>query len=283
MMRTRGERAASLISAGHVGAVVAFLYVPLVILVMHGFTAGKYALRLEGFSTEWYARAAANPQTWRAIGGSFSIAFVAGTLATALGTGLAVAVHGARGRLRTILVGAGGLPLLVPEIVLGLGLLVFLSRFLRPWLSGHGVAFGSYPSVAAGHVTLALGYVMLTVRARLAHFDPAQVAAALDLGATPWQAFRYVTLPQILPGVASGFLLAVGVSLDDFYVSYFVSVGGSGFQTLPLYFWSLQGRQALTPEINVVSTLLLACSGLLVLAGYVVQRAFRTTEPGRAP
>jgi len=278
---TRAEKAARTISSLHVTLVAVFLYLPLAVLVLYSFSAGRFALRLEGFSLQWYARALANPRMYDAVATSFSLAFASGTVATILGTGLALALHRRTTKTARALTLLGSLPLLVPEIVVGLGLLLFLSRYLRPALTALQFptdTLDSFTGVLIGHVTLAVGYVMFTVRARLAHFDDTLVLAAYDLGASRWQAFTRVTFPQILPAVLSALFLAFGISLDDFYVSYFVSVGGSSFQTLPLYFWNLQGRQALTPEINVVSTLLLASSALFLALGAVLQRVLRTPD-----
>ncbi|MCA2960102.1 MAG: ABC transporter permease [Silvanigrellales bacterium] len=261
----------------HVALVTLFLYAPLVVLVVYSFSASRFALRMEGFTLEWYRRALSNPAVYKAVVTSFSVAFLSAALSTGLGTALALAIHSLR-RAKVAgkaLLAMGAFPLLAPEIVLGLGLLLFFSRFLRPSLLLWGLELGSFPSVVAGHVTLGIGYVMYTVRARLEHFDDAQLLAAHDLGASRPEAFWTVMFPQILPGIIAGACLSLAVSLDDFYVSYFVSVGGSGFQTLPLYFWNLQGRQALTPEINVVSTLLLGFSFLFVLSAFVLQKWLR--------
>ncbi|MCE9584527.1 MAG: ABC transporter permease subunit, partial [Planctomycetes bacterium] len=164
------------------------------------------------------------------------------------------------------------LPLLVPEIVIAVGLLVFFARFLRPALGHFGLELGSLPAVVAGHVAFQIPYVMVVVRARLRDMDPSLEEAAFDLGASPLQAFLRVTLPFLMPAVVSGACLSLSLSLDDFYVTYFCTAGGSGFQTLPLHIYAMQGRAGMTPEVNALATLMLLASMGLVAVSLLLQR-----------
>jgi spermidine/putrescine transport system permease protein len=168
----------------------------------------------------------------------------------------------------------------IPEIVMAVGLLLFFAQVLRPLLD----TLSPLPAVIAGHVAFSISYVMVVVRARLRDLDRSLEEAALDLGATPAQVLRRVTLPLLTPAIISGALLAFTLSLDDFYVTYFSTTGGSGFKTLPLYLYALGGRAAIPPQMNAVATLMLLASLTLVAlaqASLDVHRAGRHGEQSR--
>ncbi|MBI2921610.1 MAG: ABC transporter permease [Planctomycetes bacterium] len=250
-------------------AALAFLWAPIAVLAAYSFTASRHATVWGGFSLAWYARVFENPALGPALGNTLAVGLASATLATALGTALALSLERRRAPALDAL---AHLPLLVPEIVMAVGLLVLFARFLRPALAPLGLEFSSLPAVVAGHVAFQIPYVMVVVRARLKDLDPSLEEAALDLGATPAQAFLRVTLPFLAPAVLAGACLSLSLSLDDFYVTYFCTAGGSGFRTLPLHIYAMQGRAGMTPEVNALATLMLGASMGLVGVSVWLQR-----------
>lgn len=244
-----------------------FLYLPIFVLVLYSFSAGRYALVWGGFSLKAYEKVLQDPEVSKALLNSVTVALSSTVMATALGTLLALALERQRFRAQQLIEGLTYLPILVPEIVMAVGLLLFFAQFFRPFLSSWGMELGPLPTVIAGHVAFSLSYVMVVVRARLQGFDRSLEEAAIDLGARPWQVFFRVTLPLLAPAILSGALLAFTLSLDDFYITYFSTTGGTGFQTLPLYIYFLQGRAGIPPQVNAVASLMLLASlGLIALA-----------------
>ncbi|MCL6643175.1 MAG: ABC transporter permease, partial [Candidatus Bipolaricaulota bacterium] len=243
-----------------------FLYLPIVVLVLYSFSASRYALVWGGFSLEPYRKLLADPEIAPALGNSVIVALLSTALATVLGTALALALERARFRWQRSIEAFVYLPIVIPEIVMAVGLLLFFAQVLRPLLGS------PLPAVIAGHVAFSISYVMVVVRARLRTLDRSLEEAALDLGATPGQVLRRVTLPLLTPAIISGALLAFTLSLDDFYVTYFATTGGSGFKTLPLYLYALGGRAAIPPQINAVATLMLLASLTLVAVAFLIQR-----------
>ncbi len=249
-----------------------FLYLPMGVLLGYSFSASRYALVWGGFSLEPYRRLLADPEVASALVGSVIVASISTALATLLGTSLALALERARVRFQGGLEALVYLPIVIPEIVMAVGVLLFFAQVLRPSLSALGIELGPLPSVIIGHVTFSISYVMVVVRARLRDLDRSLEEAALDLGATPWQVLRRVTLPLLAPAILSGALLAFTLSLDDFYVTYFVTTGGSGFKTLPLYLYALAGRAAIPPQMNAVATLMILASLVLITLAFLIQR-----------
>ncbi|MCS6936452.1 MAG: ABC transporter permease [Candidatus Bipolaricaulota bacterium] len=249
-----------------------FLYLPIFVLVLYSFSAGRYALVWGGFSLETYQKVLRDPEVAQALGNSVAVALSATLVATVLGTLLAIALERYRFRGQTLVESVSYLPILIPEIVMAVGLLLFFAQFFRPALGLVGLELGPFPSVMAGHVAFGLSYVMVVVRARLQHMDRSLEEAALDLGARPWQVFYRVTLPMLAPAILSGALLAFTLSLDDFYITYFSTAGGTGFQTLPLYIYFLQGRAGIPPQVNAVAALMLLVSLSLIALSLWMQR-----------
>jgi spermidine/putrescine transport system permease protein len=183
---------------------------------------------------------------------SLLIALTASLLSTVLGTMAGVALHRYRSRLLPVLVLA---PIAIPEILMGVSLLIFF--VLLNFTLG-------LVSVALAHIAFCIGFVAIVVRSRLAGMDESLIEAARDCGATPWQAFRRVTLPLIMPGVVAGALMAFTLSIDDFVITFFTA--GAGTVTLPLQIYSMI-KIAVTPEVNAVSTLLMLLTlALIILA-----------------
>lgn len=234
-----------------------FLYAPIAWVIVYSFNASRLVTVWGGFSGHWYGELLANERLLEAFWLSVRIAFVNATVATVLGTAAALLlarVH--RGFLRTFVAAGVAALLVIPEVILGFGLLLtFVS--LEQWQGAIGwpAARGS-DTIVVAHITLSLAYVAVVVRTRLARLDPAIEDAARDLGATPLQVLWTVTLPLLAPALAAGWLLAFTLSLDDLVLASFVS--GPGSTTLPMAVYS-SVRLGLSPEINALATLLIGC------------------------
>ncbi len=232
-------------------AVYAFLYLPLVVMVAYSFNSSRLGAQWTGFTLHWYRVLFADAEMLRAAWNSLVIGLVASAVATVLGTLAGMAMHKFRLRLLPVLVLT---PLAVPDILWGVSLLVFFVLL--------NVTLGMV-SVILAHIAFCISYVAVVVRARLSGMDESLVEAARDLGATAWGSFRYVTLPLIAPGIVAGALLAFTMSIDDFVITFFTA--GVGTTTLPLRIYTMI-KVTVTPEINAVSTLLMALTMMLVLA-----------------
>lgn len=238
-----------------------FLYVPILLLVIYSFNASRLVTVWGGFSTQWYAALLRNQQLLDAVWVTLRIAFVSSTLALVLGTlaGI-VLVRMGRFRGRTLFAGMVYAPLVMPEVILGLSLLLLFVAL--------GIARGFW-TITIAHTTFAMCYVAVVVQSRLLTFDRSLEEAAMDLGAPPFRTFRLVTLPLIMPALAGGWLLAFTLSLDDLVIASFTT--GPGATTLPMRIYS-QVRLGVTPEINAISTLLVGMVALGVVAATLLQR-----------
>jgi len=254
---------------GFAMVVYAFLFAPIVILILFSFNDSRRNFQWRGFTTEWYPRLFENEAALDALGVTLQVAILAVIGSTVLGTLLGLAL--ARGRSRGI--GAAEtlllLPMVTPEIILGLSLLLLFAQVFDQ--------SGSLGQLSIAHVTFCISYVAVTVRARATGLDPRYEEAARDLGASAWGAFRYVTLPLILPGIVAGGMLAFALSFDDYVVSAFNS--GVGSSTLPLYIYS-RIRFGVTPEINAISTIIVALTAVAILVAWRVS-ALRSGRAGR--
>lgn len=246
-------------------SVYAFLYLPLVIVVAYSFNDSRLNAEWVGFTLHWYQVLAADSGMLVAAGNSLLIALTASLSATLLGTLAGLAMHRYRPRLLPLLVIG---PVAMPEILLGVSLLVFFIQVLHLTLG--------MLSVILAHITFSIGFVAIVVRVRLAGMDEKIFEAARDLGATPWQTFRWVTFPLIRPGVAAGALMAFALSLDDFVITFFTV--GVGVSTLPLQIYSMI-KIAVTPEVNAISTLLMLLTlALVVIASRLDKSLIRTAS-----
>lgn len=241
-------------------AVYAFLYAPIAVLVLFSFNQARLVSVWEGFTLDWYRKALGNGLVLQALRNSLLVGLATTALATLLGSAAALAFHRHRFRRERALDALVTLPIVVPEIVMASSLvLLFAALSLRL----------SLLTVIAAHVGFSVSYAVVVVRARLAGFDRALEEAAADLGATPWRAFRHVTLPLILPGVLAAALLVFALSIDDYVITSFVA--GVGATTLPVQIYSMV-KSGISPEINAVSTLLLVATSLLLLAADRLER-----------
>src|SRR5210317_1970260 len=250
-----------------------FLYVPMLILVIYSFNESKLVTVWAGFSTKWYGELIQNDAFLDAAWVTLKVAVVSSTIATVLGTMAAyVLVRGGRFLGRTLFSGMIYAPLVMPEVITGLSLLLLFI--------GIGLDRGILTIVLA-HTTFSMCYVSVVVSSRLATFDMSLEEAALDLGSTPFDAFRLVTLPIIAPAVISGWLLAFTLSLDDLVIASFTS--GPSATTLPIKIWS-SIRLGVSPEINALSTIMIGVVAIgVITASLITKRAtLRQQEEKRA-
>lgn len=247
----------------------AFLYIPILSLILFSFNESKLVTVWAGFSTRWYQSLLENQQILDAAALSVRIGLVSACLAVVLGTAVAVALtRFGHFRGRALLSGLSTAPLVMPEVITGLSLLLLFVAMeqILGWPAGRGML-----TIIIAHTTFAMAYVAVVVQSRLTGMDPSIEEAAMDLGARPGKVFFVITLPIIAPALVSGFLLAFTLSLDDLVISSFVS--GPGASTLPMVIYS-KVRLGLSPEINALATLMVAVVGIGVLiAGVLMNRA----------
>lgn len=256
----------------------AFLYLPIFTLVAYSFNAGDRVMVWQGFSTRWYAALLQDEQILAAAWLSVRIAVVNATCATILGLMAGyVMVRFGRFRSRTLFSGMLAAPLVIPEVITGLSLLMLFVALqdLVGWPAARGMT-----TITLAHITFSTAYVAVVVQSRLTQLDPSLEEAAMDLGATPARTFMLVTVPLLAPALVAGWLLAFTLSIDDLVIASFVS--GPGASTLPMVIFS-KVRVGLSPEINALATLMIG----LVLAGGVIAlltltRASRSS-PSRDP
>lgn len=231
-------------------AAYAFLYAPLVIVVIYSFNDSSMNAQWVGFTLKWYEKLFNNDQMLTAARNSLLIGLIASAVSTVLGTMAGYAMYRFRLRLLPAMVVA---PIAIPEILTGVSLLLFFVML--------NVTLGML-SIVLAHIAFCVGFVAIVVRARLAGLDESLIEAARDLGATPLQAFRLVTLPLITPGVIAGALMAFTLSIDDFVITFFTA--GPDSRTLPLVIYTMV-KITVTPEVNAVSTLLMMLTLLLIV------------------
>lgn len=240
-------------------AVYVFLFVPIAVLILFSFNDSRRNFAWRGFTLDWYPTLLANDDLLRALFITLQVALVAVLVATFLGTllglGLTRMSRSMRAPAETLLL----LPMVTPEIILGISLLLFFAQLFG--------AQGSIAQISIAHITFCISYVAVVVRARAANMDPHLEEAARDLGASAWGAFRFVTLPLLVPAIAAGAMLAFALSFDDLVVSTFNA--GVGSSTLPLYIYS-KIRFGVTPEINAISTIIVAVTAVAILIAWRV-------------
>lgn len=254
---------------------LAFLYIPLVMLIIYSFNESKLVTVWGGFSTKWYGKLLDNRQILNAAWLSLKIAVVSSLAAVALGTmaGYALA-RIKRFRGSTLFAGMVSAPMVMPDVITGLSMLLLIIQVqgLLQGALGNDVSWldRGFFTIFLGHTTLCMAYITVVIRSRLVELDQSLEEAAMDLGARPMKIFFVITLPLIMPAIASGFLLGITLSLDDLVITSFLS--GPGSSTLPQVIFS-KIRLGLDPQMNVLATIMIAAVGTLVLAmNYVVMR-----------
>ncbi|MDB5552860.1 MAG: Putrescine transporter permease PotI [Rhizobium sp.] len=252
----------------------AFFYIPILSMIFFSFNKSRLATVWGGFSTEWYWKLFANKQVMGAALLSLEIALVSATIATILGTmaGIALARF-KRFRGRTIFSGFVTAPLIMPEVITGISMLmlfILMGQYIG-WPSKRG-----FTTVTIAHITFSLTFVTTIVQSRLTSMDISIEEAAMDLGSRPWQVLKDVTLPIIMPAIMSGWLLAFTISLDDVVITNFTT--GPGATTLPILIWS-KVKLGVTPDINALASIVIVIVGICVgIAGIIMMRAERRRD-----
>lgn len=238
-----------------------FMYLPILVLAFYSFNASRFSAGWEGFTLDWYVRLFSDTRILKALQNSLTVALSAVAISAVLGTLMAVGLSKYRFPGKSLYLGISYLPLIVPDIAIAVATLVFLAAMqirLSLW------------TIVAAHVVFCLAYIGLVVSTRLADLNPYLEEAALDLGATPVEAFFKVLLPQLMPGIISGCLLAFVLSMDDFLIASFTA--GTGATTLPMEIFS-RIRTGVKPDINALSVILMLTSGSLAfIAEYLRYR-----------
>ena len=243
-----------------------FLYLPIVVLIFYSFNANRMVMNWGGFGIDWYIKAFNNADIQKAVWNSLVVATVATGVATAIATiGALVLARGGNFRGKTVSLGLITLPLMVPEIVTAVAVLIFFSAI------GMNLGLGN---VIIAHITFCIPFAFMPIRARLEGMDTNLEQAARDLYASEWETFRFVTMPLLMPGIVAGAMLSFVISMDDFIIT--LMVVGAGSTTLPVYIYSMI-RRGLTPEINAVSTMLLLASIAIVTAYWILSKKTQNT------
>ena len=251
-----------------------FLYLPILLLIVYSFNESRLVTVWAGFSTKWYGELFRNEQVLSAAWLSFKIAAMNATGATILGTiaGLALARFG-RFRGRPLLTGMATAPLVMPEVITGLSLLLLFVAMEQAfgWPEGRGIT-----TITIAHMTFSMAYVTVVVQSRLATLDESLEEAAMDLGARPAKVFFLITLPIILPAILAGWLLAFTLSWDDLVITSFVT--GPGASTLPIVIFSKM-RLGVSPDINALASILVLIVAIgIVVAGLYMRRQQKRRE-----
>lgn len=234
----------------YIGFILFFLYAPIGVLIIYSFNESKSRALFTGFTLDWYRKLFTNELILSSLWNTLLIAVVSSAVATLLGTMAAIGIHGMNNKLRSAIMNVTYLPVINPEIVTGVSLML-LFVYLR-LKGGIPIEMGLFTLILA-HITFNVPYVILNVMPKLRQMDKSIYEAAQDLGCNPVQAYTKVVLPEIMPGILSGFLMAFTFSLDDFIISYFNS--GPTSQTLPVTIYSMT-RKKVSPEINALSTII---------------------------
>lgn len=264
MMRGRGARVVGIavLAFGY-----AFLFTPIISVIVYSFNESRLVTVWSGFSTKWYAALAEDEKVLDAVRLSLSIAAMAATGAVLIGTLAAYALtRFGPFRARALLSGLVAAPLVLPEVTTGLSMLLLFVALERlvGWPQGRGAV-----TIAVAHVTFAVAYATVTIQARLAGLDPSLEEAAADLGARPIRAFSAIVLPLIAPALAAAWLLSFSLSLDDFVITAFVT--GPGATTLPLLVFS-SVKLGVSPEINALGTVIVGVASVVTLSSTLLQR-----------
>jgi spermidine/putrescine transport system permease protein len=235
-------------------ATIAFLYAPVAVLVLYSFNEARFGARWTGFTLYWYAHLFDSAATADALRNTLIVSTTATLCAGVLGTLLAIGLHLHRVRGRGVIDLLIYLPVVVPDIIIGVSTLAFYVAI--------GFPLGR-ASIILAHIAFQISFVALVVRSRLQEFPASVLEAARDLGASRWQTLRYVLLPLLRPGMAAGALVAFALSIDDFVITYFTA--GAGASTLPVRIYSMVKR-GVSPDVNALSTLMLLATVTLVAA-----------------
>ena len=241
------------IRKAYIGLIMAFLYAPIVMLILYSFNNSKSRAQWGGFTLKWYRELFTDEAIMGALGTTLSVGFLAAAISTVLGTFGAIALFQMKRRPRQAMMSVVNLPMLNSEVVTGVSLMLLYAM-------AH-IQLG-YMTLLLSHIAFCVPYVVLSVMPKLRQLDPNLAEAAQDLGATPLQGFFRVILPDIMPGVFSGFIMALTMSIDDFVVSFFTT--GSGVSNLSITIYTM-AKRGISPKINALSTLIFLCVFVLLI------------------
>jgi len=243
--------------SSYLGLILIFFYLPIIIMMVFSFNSTRSLTIWNGFSLQWYERLFSDEKMMQAIINTFSIATIATIISTIVGTLTAIGLSKSKKLLREVVLSINDLPMLNPDIVTAIGMMLFFTSL--------GVTKG-YTTMLLAHISFCIPYVILSVLPKLRTLDPNVAEAAMDLGATPWQALTKVIVPQIIPAIVSGALISFTMSLDDFVISYFVT--GNGVSNISILVYTMSKR--INPTINALSTILVVMITLVLIAINVV-------------
>ena len=251
------------LSKVYMGLVLMFLYVPIFVLIVFSFNETKSRSVFSGFTLDWYAKLFRNEVIISSLMNTIIIAVIASIAATLLGTLAAIGINSMRRVPKAIVMNITNMPIVNPEIVTGVSLMLLFVFFAARM----NLEFG-FVTLVIAHITFDVPYVILNVMPKFRQMDPNLFEAAQDLGCSPFTALRKVILPEIMPGVVSGFLMSFTFSLDDFVISYFTS--GSTSQTLPITIYSMT-RRKISQEINALSTLIFVVVVIVLVVKHIIE------------
>ena len=252
------------LSKVYMALVLAFLYLPILVLIIFSFNASKSRSVFTGFTLDWYQKLFHNELIMTSLGNTIIIAVVASVVSTILGTVAAIGISKLRKGPKAVVMQVTNIPIMNPEIVTGVSLMLLFVFFAARM----NLEFG-FTTLIIAHITFDVPYVVLNVMPKLRQMDANLYEAAQDLGCGPVRSFFKVVLPEIMPGVISGFLMAFTFSLDDFVVSYFTS--GSTAQTLPITIYAMT-RRKVSPEINALSTIIFVVVLVVLVVKNLIER-----------
>jgi len=238
-----------ILSRIYTGLIFIFLYAPIAVLIIFSFNQSKSRSILKGFSLRWYENLFRDSTILEALRTSIEVAVIAAVVSTIIGTAAAVGLKKMNKGLRSVMLTLNNIPMVNPDIVTGISMmLLFVAVF-----SATGLMHPGFGTLTIAHITFCIPYVILSVLPKLNQMNPSIYEAAQDLGCPPFRAFMKVVLPEIMPGIITGMMMAFTLSLDDFVISYFTS--GSTAQTLPMVIYSMTKRR-INPKINALSALM---------------------------
>ena len=247
----------------YLALVLFFLYVPIFVLIVFSFNESKSRIVFSGFTLDWYRKLFQNDIIISSLVNTIIIAVLASIISTVLGTLEAIGINGMRKVPKAVVMNITNMPIINPEIVTGVSLMLLFVFFAARM----NLEFG-FVTLLIAHITFDVPYVILNIMPKFRQMDPHLYEAAQDLGCNPFSAFIKVVLPEIMPGVVSGFLMAFTYSLDDFVISYFTS--GSSSQTLPVTIYSMT-RRKVSPEINALSTIIFGVVVIILIVKNVIE------------
>ena len=248
----------------YLALVLFFLYIPIFVLIVFPFNETKSRSVFSGFTLDWYIRLFNNRIIISSLLNTIIIACISSIVSTVLGTFAAIGINSMRKVPKRVVMGITNMPIINPEIVTGVSLMLLFVFFAARM----NLEFG-FVTLLIAHITFNVPYVILNVMPKFNQMDPHIYEAAQDLGCSPFKAFRKVVLPEIMPGVISGFLMSFTYSLDDFVISYFTS--GSTSQTLPITIYSMT-RRKVSPEINALSTLIFISVVIILIVKNIIEK-----------